>query len=534
MSIPAGDASRGRILDRRLKLSDRLRTFTHGGRDYALTSAVPLTYLAASPGLLALLRRFSSPRRLADLVEAPPGPAVESFVATLHRVGVLVDADSPDPVHSFRGGGGGSGSGNATRTLCLYPARSCNLRCVYCYAASGQSAGSRMSPEDAAVAIDDFFATLGDGVRGAILKFHGGGEPTTNFPVMEAAWARFRELARRRGVAPRVCAITNGTFGPEVLRTLLEPEWRLEVSYDGPRQGIQRPAASNGESRDRVVANLLALRRAGKVLRTRATLTRDGLASMRDLVDDAAEIGIHQVQVEPASVVNRSADPLDGPPAPAEFAEAFLDGLGHALRHGVELATAAWSHTRVGDGRYCGALSGSRALTPDGFVSACTETCDGTDPDDPFIVGRLDLAGRRFEILPERERSLRSRVGYDLPGCRDCFLVDTCAGGCAKRAHAQTGDALVRDEDFCARSLVVNPSIVADLADGRLLPDAGWQPVEARLDPSESSLPGVWGRLVALVPPFARSRWNADPSRRPFLPVDGKAPRFFHLPASEK
>ena len=515
-------------MERRLVLSDRLRTFRHGGRDHALTSAVPLVYLALSPGLLGLLRRFSTPRRVAEAAGAPPGAAVESFVATLHRVGVLVDADSPDPVHSFHG------SAALTRTLYLYPARSCNLVCVYCYAASGPSAGPRMSREQATVAVDDFFSTLDAGTRRVQLKFHGGGEPTLNFPVMEMAWERFREQARRRGLPAAVFTITNGVFGPEVLRALQQPEWNVEVSYDGPRQGIQRPAASGGDGRDRVVANLRTLRDAGKLLRTRATLTRDGLASMRALVDDAAEVGIHHVQVEPASVVNRSADPLDAPPDPVEFAEAFLDGLGHALRCGVELATAAWSHTRVGDGRFCGALSGARALTPDGFVSACTETCDGHDPENPFIVGRLDLAGRRLEISLDRERSLARRIGHDMPECRDCFLVDTCAGGCPSRAHAETGDAHARDEDFCARSLVVNPAVIADLADGKLLPDAGWQPVEARLDPSESSLPGVSGRLVALVPPFARSRWNADSSRRPFLPTDGKAPQFFHLPAGEE
>jgi len=518
--------SRPPALDRRLVLSDRLRVFTHGGHDYAHTSAVPLAYLSLSAGLLGLLRRFSAPRRLRDVADDPLGDEGESFFAMLHRVGILLDADSPDPVHSFRGDQG------STRTLTLYPTGSCNLRCVYCYAGSGPSAGPRMSVEDSTAAVDDFFATLDTGARAVKLKFHGGGEPTTNLDVMETAWERFRGEARRRALPAAATVITNGAFGPSALRLLLQPGWHVEVSYDGPLQGVQRPLASGGESRDLVLANLRALREGGQELGTRATLTRERLASMRALVDDAAEIGIRHVQVEPASSVGRGGGLPDGTPDPGQFAQAFLDGFGHALRRGVELSTAAWSHTRVGDGRYCGAITGARALTPDRFVSACTETCDGRDPDDPFLVGRLDVAEKRLEIDPERERRLQARVGYDLPGCRECFLVDTCAGGCASRARARSGDALARDEDLCATSLIVNPSIMADLADGKLLPDAGWEPVEARLDASDSSLPGVSGRLVALVPPFARSRWNADPSRRPFLPVDRQAPRFFHLPAA--
>ena len=524
--IPANDPSQRQTLDRRLVLSERLRAFVHAGRDYAHTSAVPLAYLSMSSGLLGFLRRFGVPRRPSEAAGAPLGSAVESFVATLHRVGVLLDADSPDPVHSFRG------YGDSAHTLTLFPSGSCNLRCVYCYAASGPSAGPVMRPGDAAVAVDDFFATLDDGARAARLKFHGGGEPTTNLDVMETAWERFRGHALRRGLRSTAAVITNGAFGPAALRLLLRPGWHVEVSYDGPLQGVQRPLASGGESRDLVLANIRALREGSREVGTRTTLTREGLASIRALVDDAAEIGIRRVQVEPASNVGRGGGLPHGTPDPEEFAHAFLDGFGHALRRGVELTTAAWSHTRVGDGRYCGAMTGARALTPDGFVSACTETCDGRDPDDPFVVGRLDPAGRRLEIDPERERRLQGRVGYDLPGCRECFLVDTCAGGCPSRARARSGDAFVRHEESCRAALIVNPSLMADLADGKLLPDEGWQPVEARLDASESSLPGVWGRLVALVPPFARRRWNADPSRRPFLPVDRQAPRFFHLPAA--
>lgn len=504
-------------------LSDRLRTFTREGCVYAHTSAVPLSYLSLSDGLLGLLRRFALPGRPSDLLQGPLGAADERFFSMLVRAGVLLDADAPDPVHSLRG------NPDATRSLYLYPTSSCNLSCVYCHATSGPSAGPRLSLEHAVIAVDDFFATLDGGTRAVRLKFHGGGEPTTNFGVMEGAWKRFHRHAEKRGLPAAACLITNGAFGPSVLRVLSEPQWRVEVSYDGPRQGVQRPTASNRDSRERVVANLRALRDAGKLLATRATLTRDGLSSMRALVDDAAQIGVRRVQVEPASCVGRGARLLDGSPDPAAFAETFLDAFRHALGKGVRLTTSAWSHARVGDGRYCGAVTGARALTPDGFVSACPEACDGKDPDDPFIVGRLDVPGRRLEILPARERALGGRVGYDLPLCRQCHLVDTCAGGCPSKARAQSGDVFVRDERHCVTSLLVNSSLMADLADGRLLPDPGWQPMEACLEESESNLPGAWGRLVALVPPFARSRWNADPERRPFLPAPRGASPFFDL-----
>ena len=37
------------------------------------------------------------------------------------------------------------------------------------------------------------------------------------------------------------------------------------------------------------------------------------------------------------------------------------------------------------------------------------------------------------------------------------------------------------------------------------------------------------GRLVALVPPFARPAWLANPDRRPFVPTRRGAPTWFQL-----
>lgn len=504
-------------------LSGRLRTFEVDGRSYAHASQVPLSCLSASPGLMTLLRRFARPGKLSDIMGCEPTDADVKFFSMLHRVGILLDADKPDPLHTM------SLNRSAVSSLLLYPTSVCNLRCVYCHAASGAKAGAKMSPEYACAAVDTFFQSLDQQAKSVALIFHGGGEPTTNVRVMTASWERFSRIADERKLPAFAQTITNGVFGTEVLRLLQEPDWRVTLSYDGVRQNAQRRTTANRDTRAVVIANLRALRDSGKTLSTRATLTRDGLLSMRELVDDAREIGISRVQVEPSSRVGRGADLPDGPPDPEAFATSFLDAFYHALRSGVALSTSAWSHIRVGDGRYCGAITGNRGVTPDGFLSACTEVCDGSVPEDPFIVG-VQRMNQRPEIWPEREEELQRRVGYQMPQCRSCFMVDTCAGGCASRARARSGDIRSRDEAHCTMARQINARLMADLADGKLLPDIGWQPVTAELEATRSAHPGVTGRLVALVPPFARSRWNADVNRRPFFPLDKNARRFFHQP----
>lgn len=514
------------VLDRALVRTDRWRPFSSSGRRYAHTSAVPLAYLSASDALFDALDSFAAPARARDVLPglASATAADEAFWTALLRFGVLVDPVDPDPVHRL------SSTGRIERALTLYPTNSCNLRCVYCYADSGPSAGARLSAEHALAAVDGFFATLEEPVGRVALGFHGGGEPTTNSAVMLAAARRFAVRAAEHGVPYSVATITNGTFGPAVLRMLTEERWSVTVSYDGPRQSVQRPSATGADSRGRVMANLRALAAAGVLAGVRATVTRDGLDGLLGLVEDAAALGVRRVQVEPASVVGRGGVLDDGPPEPEAFADAFLEAFRHGLGLGVALTTSAWSHTRVGDGRYCGAVSGARAVTPDGFASACTEVCDGSDASDAFLVGRFDEAWRHLEVWPLREGRLAARVGYALPECRSCFMVDTCAGGCPSRARAQSGTIEERDAAHCVAARRINAELIADLVDGRLVADAAWQPAVVELAAGDSAASGISGRVVALVPPFARQQWNADPTRRPLFALATDRRPFFRLP----
>jgi radical SAM protein with 4Fe4S-binding SPASM domain len=273
-----------------------------------------------------------------------------------------------------------------------------------------------------------------------------------------------------------------------------------------------------------------ALAAAGKATTARAALTRQGLGSFPALVEDAAALGIASLQVEPASTVGRGGTAADGPPEPLAFAEAYLAAFRLGVRVGVRVSTAAFSITRVGDGRFCGAVRSLRGVTPDGFVSSCVEVTRGDGAErNPFVVGRLDRAGARLEMWPAAIAALQSRTGESLPHCRTCYMRDTCAGGCLSHAFAQSGTIHARDEHHCVISRRVNPELAADLVEGRLVPDRGWLPFSAALAARDTGLPGLEGRVVALVPRFARAAWLADPGRRPFLPVPPDAPTWFRL-----
>ena len=532
--MSAASVSGGHVTERRgarpLAPAPGLRVFSFNGRTLAHVSAVPLPFVSLGDALARALDSFAGGRTVdavadeAGLAPGRPQAAFALFVGALTRAGVLQDPETPDPIHEL------CPDGRRTASLYLFPTNRCNLGCVYCYASSGPAGGPPLSEHDAAVAIDRFFDDLAPEVAHVSLSFHGGGEPTVALPLMRAAWQRFRERADQLGLRAHGSTITNGAFGKRVRSFLSEPGIDVLFSFDGPRQEAQRPTAGGQDSRARVVENMRALAVAGKRTRARATLTHEGLDSFTALVEDAAELEITQLQVEPASVVGRGATAIDGPPEPLAFAEAYLDAFRLGLRLGVRVSTAAFNIIRVGDGRYCGAVRSLRGITPDGFVSACVEATRGEDAaHNPFIVGRVDEPGRRLELREDKIASLRSRTGESLPHCRTCYMVDTCAGGCMSRALAQTGTIHARDERNCVVTRRVNPELAADLAEGRLLPDAGWLPFSSSLTEAETGRPGMEGRLVALVPPFARRAWLANPDRRPFVPTRRGAPTWFQL-----
>jgi sulfatase maturation enzyme AslB (radical SAM superfamily) len=165
-----------------------MRFFSHAGREYTHASAVPLTYLSLSPEGRRWLETYRTPQI------ASPRIGDEAFLLALHRAGVLRDPEHADPIHDLMP------ATDQVATLYLYPTNSCNLRCIYCYATSGPGAGPRLSPDHARMAVDDFFDTLNERVRLVELRFHGGGEPTTNFAVMAASWEQFQQRAHAAGV----------------------------------------------------------------------------------------------------------------------------------------------------------------------------------------------------------------------------------------------------------------------------------------------------------------------------------------------
>ena len=319
----------------------------------------------------------------------------------------------------------------------LFLTNRCNLRCRYCYAAAGGRPAREMSDPIAAAAID--LAWQNAALHGTPLQvgFHGGGEPTLAWRTLTRAVAHAESLTRGYRPGLKLALTTNGLLASEQIDYLADHFPGIMLSLDGPRdiQDAQRPRAGGGGSFDAVMATVKRLRAKRLPFAIRATITRQNVTRMPEMVDFfVSETGCRSLHFEPAFACGRCARSGDVPDGPV-FARAYLS----AFRRGIDLGAAVrYSAGRLMGRRtsFCGAAQGGFNVTLDGLVSACYEVCDAAHPlADTFIYGRFDRQTGRFGFDRRRLDRLRAMVVKNKPHCENCFCRWQCAGDCPVRVE---------------------------------------------------------------------------------------------------
>ena len=120
------------------------------------------------------------------------------------------------------------------KAMCLHAAHDCDLRCSYCFAATGSFHGGRslMSPAIGRAALDFLFAHSGS--RNVLEVDFFGGEPLLNFPMVKETVAYGRELEKRTGKTVRFTLTTNGMGLTDEVGAFLNREmYNVVISIDG-------------------------------------------------------------------------------------------------------------------------------------------------------------------------------------------------------------------------------------------------------------------------------------------------------------
>ncbi|MGI2335879.1 MAG: radical SAM protein [Dehalogenimonas sp.] len=312
----------------------------------------------------------------------------------------------------------------------------CNLNCVYCYS-HNNNAPQTMSETVARAAIDLIIKNASEDHSMAHLQFHGGGEPTCAWSMVQTTIEYFESKVKLEGVEKYIGITTNGVFSQQRMAWLAEHVDEFCISWDGTKEihDRLRPKRNGQGSYDDVLRTFDYLDKIGKKYWISSTVTEDSLQYFPGIIDVLANRpGFEAISLEPIYQHGRGQE-LDVPDAD-RFLEAFraVKKLGRDNGLRIEFSSARGGSIRKS---YCYATDPAFNVTPTGMVTACYMR---TDPHGPqaglFFHGSYDHEAGHFIFNAETRALLRSRNIDNLSECRDCFCRYHCAGGCLNQSGA--------------------------------------------------------------------------------------------------
>lgn len=332
-------------------------------------------------------------------------------------------------------------------------AATCNLRCSYCYNPNFRRVKpehSRIDVAFAKAALVDFFNSNAS----RMIRFFGAGEPTLAFSEMREIRDAAEKLA---GAELRVELQTNGYFTAGIADWVEEMVDVLWISYDGPAeiQNRNRPGRKGQDSYDLVTGNVTRFAGAkDKQFGVRATVVPEDFTRLHEILDHFSGLGVKNVCVAPVfSSTGLAADSTKL--YLLEFAERFADAFYYAQDRGMFVQTHLIFNFDEKVKIACRACTPCPHITTDGYVTCCDEVPFGPEylpgilQDLTYGKWRPELS--KIEYYPHKIEMIRSRNTATLnsKGCKDCPVLENCAGGCIPKSFYVSHDLYAPSKEVC-------------------------------------------------------------------------------------
>ena len=356
----------------------------------------------------------------------------------LEEIGALNAPDNYDDVKQLQDPG-------VVKSMCLHVAHDCNLRCKYCFAATGDFCmGERklLSYEVGKKALDWLVEKSGKRVHLEVDFF--GGEPLMNFDVMKRLVEYGRSIEEAKNKKFKFTTTTNCVLMTEEIMDFFNKEMgNVVISMDGrPEVHDRMRPTVNGKGSYAIIAEKakeFAKRRGHQEYYVRGTFT----GYNKDFAEDVlflADEGFEQLSIEPVVTDPACEYALreeDLPQLRQEYerlAVAYMDRRANGkwfnfFHFNVDLAGGPCLRKRLTG---CGAGNEYIAVTPDGDIYPCHQ-----------FVGREGY--RMGSVLDgsfnsELQKKFANNHVLTKEKCRDCWARFYCSGGCAANAEAFHGD----------------------------------------------------------------------------------------------
>lgn len=323
------------------------------------------------------------------------------------------------------------------KALCLHVAHDCNLRCGYCFAATGDFGTGRelMALKTGRKAID--FLIKNSGQRKELELDFFGGEPLMAWDTVTETVKYAREQEKKHNKQFNFTLTTNGILLDDEKSDFINNEMsNIVLSLDGRREvnDRMRPAANGKGSYDIILPKfkkLIAGR--NKENRTdyyiRGTFTAYNLDFADDVLSMADE-GFEQLSVEPA--VSGGIEPYaireEHIPRILDEYDRLFDIMKNRKRSfnffhfNIDLNQGPCVLKRL---RGCGAGNEYLAVTPNGNIFPCHQFV-GIEQ---WNLGNINIPENEIN-KPEIKNYFSNTHIYSKKDCSECWAKFYCSGGC--------------------------------------------------------------------------------------------------------
>lgn len=336
-------------------------------------------------------------------------------------------------------------------TLILSLTERCNSLCRYCFL-DAQASGKTMTVELLHKSIDKA-VEIAHNRPINIAAF--GGEPTVAIDLLKEMIAYTKSNV---GIPYRFSITTNGIFGKEVLKILIDNNFEISLSMDGlpVYQNYQRPLLNGLESYSCVESNLKALIKSGCTLKVRCTITKASVNSMDAIVEHLGQLGVKRIHFEPVTEGGRGAalDDMLGPPQSRDFSRNLIKAIKKGAELDVDVICFPYMNMMIAPVVFCdGNISNRLVVSPAGVMSSCVEVQSKEHELYKSLgVGEFDCEKKELVIKYNSRRE--AQRGYTFveaneTNCMMCPVKFFCGGGCPTRNYRGTGNSNTVDRYRC-------------------------------------------------------------------------------------
>lgn len=314
--------------------------------------------------------------------------------------------------------------------LVINLSHNCNLKCRYCYAASGSYRGPRgFLSLEMGKRILDYFYTVCHQIN--FIQFFGG-EPLLNYKIIDPLCRYIIEESEKRNIKPPVLGmVTNGTIlNKTILKTIQKYSIRVTVSLDGLSDinDSLRIFRNGVGSFKRITTNIKMMKQeTGQPVRIEGTLTAEHLRRgfslevfMNYILDEMRIHSIHMPWIfgDCYSAFGISPSVMNT----AQVLQLYFKAIDRALQSLVtpdvnEMILISYveryleryfNHTHYGP-YLCSAGNGSIGVSIDGSIYPCFMFINN----EKFKLGRIDITEPQVLIKKMHQFSQLLRIPAD-------------------------------------------------------------------------------------------------------------------------